>query len=204
MKLCVYQGTFNPIHNGHLTIANFIRNNYSYDTILFIPAFKPPHKEIDIDLADHRYEMVKAAIVGENKFSISNIEYQSNKFSFTYNTIVALYTRYKIDNKIGFIIGSDAFDNIESWYEIDKLKTLVEFLVFPREDDFKSSSLEKFKQRGFTYRIIPMPHIKLSSSDIRNRIKSGKSVSTLVPEKILLYIQKNRLYLPTPEDDEND
>jgi len=87
MKLCVFQGTFNPIHNAHLKMAAYIRDNanFDYDTILFIPAYKPPHKEIDDDLANHRYQMTKLAISGESGFNISNIEFQNNKFSYLFN-----------------------------------------------------------------------------------------------------------------------
>ena len=75
MKLCVFCGTFNPIHNVHLALANYIKTHFKFDTILFIPAYKPPHKHIDDDLANHRYAMVKLAIDGVSGFNISNIEF---------------------------------------------------------------------------------------------------------------------------------
>ena len=87
MKLCVYFGTFNPIHNAHLAVANFVRANYDFDVILFVPAYKPPHKDIDDELAHHRLNMVKLAISGESLFSFSNIEYSNVRYSYTYLTI---------------------------------------------------------------------------------------------------------------------
>ncbi len=79
MKLCVFQGTFNPIHNAHLAMANYVKNVYDYNTILFIPAYKPPHKDFDDTLSNHRFQMVKLAVSGESFFGISNIEFQNEK-----------------------------------------------------------------------------------------------------------------------------
>lgn len=194
MKLCVFSGTFNPIHNVHMAMANFVKNCYSFDTILFIPAYKPPHKDIDDELANHRYDMVKLAIEGENAFHISNIEFQSDRFSYTYLTIQELYRRYKIDGKISFIIGTDAFKEIDSWYEADKLKDLVEFIVFSRENDFEQETLKTLEYKGFKFKFAKMEFINLSSTAVRNRIRKGKSVASLVPPKVLEYINEQGLY----------
>lgn len=196
MKLCVFQGTFNPIHNVHMAMANYVKNNLDYDTILFIPAYKPPHKEFDDDLANHRYQMVKLAIQGENAFSISNIEYQNERYSYTYLTIEELYKRYKIDGKIGFIIGTDSFKELEGWYETDKLKRLVEFIVFVREEHLMPEKMLRMEQKGYNYTIAKMDFINLSSSLVRAMIKKGKPIGTLLPRKVLEYINQNGLYKP--------
>lgn len=197
MKLCVFQGTFNPIHNAHLAMANYAKNVYDYDTILFIPAYRPPHKEFDDeDLANHRFQMVKQAVSGENFFAISNIEFQNERFSYTYLTIVELYKRYKVDGKIGFIIGFDAFREIDTWYETDKLKELVNFIVFPRNDetelDRDRMALLKFK--GYKFTMAKMPAINISSTVIREKLIKRESVAGLVPAVVMEYINKNGLY----------
>ena len=196
MKLCVFQGTFNPIHNAHLAMAKFIKDAYDYDTILFIPAYKPPHKEIDDDLANHRFQMVKAAISGDRAFSISNLEFQNERFSYTYLTIVELYKKYKIDGKIGFIIGMDAFSEIDDWYEADKLKDLVNFLLFPREQlsEQEKERLALLKFKGYNFTIVKMPCVDISSSGVRRRIENRKSIVGLVPSEIVEYIKENELY----------
>lgn len=196
MKLCVFQGTFNPIHNVHIAMANYVKNNFDYDMILFIPAYKPPHKEFDDDLANHRFQMVKLAIQGENYFAISNIEYQNERFSYTYLTIEELYKRYKIEGKIGFIIGTDAFWDIEGWYETDKLKHLVDFIVFPRDEKMIPERLVRLQQKGYNFTITKMDFINLSSSMLRGMFKKGKPVGTLIPRQVLEYISKNGLYKP--------
>lgn len=196
MKLCVFQGTFNPIHNAHLAMANYIKTVYSYDSILFVPAYKPPHKEIDDDLANHRFDMVKLAVTGDSSFGISNIEFQNERYSYTYLTIVELYKRYKIEGKIGFIIGLDAFEEIDTWYETDKLKKMVLFLVFLRGPittaDKERLSLLHFM--GYDYIIVKMVPVDISSTEIRGKIARGNSVSGLVPSSVVEYIRQNELY----------
>lgn len=195
MKLCTYFGTFNPIHNGHLAIASYVRKCYEFDVILFVPAYKPPHKHIDDELAQHRFKMAKTAIEGENLYSISNIEYRHEKFSYTYLTICELYKLYpSIEGKISFVIGSDAFKKIQNWYESDKLKELVKFIVFPREKDFDPDSLNFLKFAGYEFEIAKLPFIDLASKVIRARVKKGKPITGLVPPKVIAYIKENELY----------
>jgi len=194
MKLCVFQGTFNPIHNVHLALANFVKEHLDFDTILFIPAYKPPHKEFDDDLANHRYEMVRIAIDGEPAFNITNIEYQNSRFSYTYLTLIELAKRYKIEGRISFIIGSDAFFDLEGWYEADKLKAIVEFLVFPREPEIDKKRYINMKNRGYIFKLLNKEFTDVASSTIRERIGQGKSVERQVPPRVLEYIKKHDLY----------
>ena len=194
MKLCVFQGTFNPIHNAHLAMANYTKTVYDYDTILFIPAYKPPHKEFDDDLANHRFQMVKLAVSGESFFGISNLEFQNEKFSYTYLTILELYKRYKIDGKIGFIIGSDAFREIDTWYEADKLKELVYFIVFPRELEIDSDRLALLHHKGYNYTLAKMPPIALSSTKLRKKLEQRQPIIGASPRQVLEYIHEHELY----------
>lgn len=194
MKLCVLQGTFNPIHNAHLAMANFTKNTYDYDTILFIPAYKPPHKDFDDDMANHRFQMVKLAVSGGSGFGISNIEFQNERFSYTYFTIQELYKRYKVEGKIGFIIGFDAFREITDWYEADKLKDLVNFIVFPREGEIDKDRLALLHYKGYKYSIARMQPVDISSTAIRERLEKGLPIASLVPPVVLEYINKNELY----------
>ena len=200
MKLCVFCGTFNPIHNVHLAVAKFVDRNFDFDNILFIPAYKPPHKHIDDELANHRYNMVRLAIEGESSFRISNIEFRHEKYSYTFNTMEQLYKMYPIEGKISFIIGTDAFKQIEDWYMSDKLKELVEFIVFPREENFNPARLDRFRDKGYNFICTNMPFINLSSTVLRSRIKKGKPVGSLIPQKVQDYIDDNGLYL---DDEEN-
>ncbi|MCD8378046.1 MAG: nicotinate (nicotinamide) nucleotide adenylyltransferase [Candidatus Gastranaerophilales bacterium] len=196
MKLCVFQGTFNPIHKVHLEVAKFAKEYYNFDNVLFIPAYMPPHKSIDKNLAKHRFNMVKIAIAGVKGFDISDIEYKREKYSYTYFTILELRKRYKITNeKINFIIGTDAFLNIKSWYETDKLKKLVHFIVFPRTKQFTESDFDKLKSAGYDFEFAPMDYIDVSSTELRNNLTRGISIKDLELPKVREYIKKNGLYI---------
>ncbi|MCR5266486.1 MAG: nicotinate (nicotinamide) nucleotide adenylyltransferase [Cyanobacteria bacterium RUI128] len=195
MKLCVFQGTFNPIHKIHLEIANFAKKYYNFDSILFIPAYLPPHKNLEKNLAEHRFNMVKLAISGTRYFNISDIEYKQETNSYTYNTILELYKKYDVDGKINFLIGTDAFTKIESWYESDKLKDLVHFIVFKRTDNFKESDFDNLKNKGYDFEFSPMDFTDVSSTKLRNNIKNGLSINNMEIPQVKEYIEKNGLYL---------
>ena len=194
MRLCVFQGTFNPIHNAHLRVANYVRENFDYDKILFIPAYKPPHKDYDENLSNHRLEMVKLALENLDGLEVSDIEYKREGLSYTYLTIQELYKLYDIDGKIGFIIGTDAFEHISEWYETDKLKTLVDFILFKRSDTINENRLALLSKRGYKFNMTDIEFLNISSTDIRNRIMAHNSVENLLPKRVLEYIDKNELY----------
>ncbi len=195
MRLCVFQGTFNPIHKIHLEVAKYAKEHYDFDNVLFIPAYIPPHKSIDKKLADHRFNMVKLAISDYNYFNISDIEYKHNTNSYTYNTITELYKKYDIDGKINFLIGTDAFIKIESWYKTDKLKNLVHFIVFKRTNNFNPSDFDKLKEKGYDFEFSQMEYTDVSSTKLRLNVKSGKSINDLELPKVKEYIKEHGLYL---------
>ena len=181
MSICIFPGTFNPIHNAHLKVAEFALDYYGFEKVIFIPAYIPPHKNINKNLAEHRYNMVKMATSINPKFEISDIEYKSEQKSYTLLTVKKIIKQYKIEGKLNLLIGTDAFDKIESWYKIDELKKLVHFIVFPRE-------IKITKKPEFDYELAPMEYIDISSTEIRER-KNNKTLS-LVKE----YKKKNDLY----------
>lgn len=149
-------------------MAQYACAEYGFDKVLFIPAFNPPHK--DTALAEHRYNMVKLAIEDFSMFEISDIEYRRKGKSYTYLTVTELYEQYDIDGKINFIIGKDAFENFDTWYEAEKLKNIIEFVKFDRVSE------------------------DISSSKVRERVGKGKPISDLVTEKVGDYIERHNLY----------
>ncbi len=194
MKLCVFQGTFNPIHKVHIELAKFAQKYYHFDKILFIPAYRPPHKSIDSKLAMHRFNMVKLAISERKEFQISDIEYQNERNSYTYYTILELKNKYKISGKINFLIGTDAFKKIDTWYETDKLKDLLHFIVFQRTHDFNQSDFNKFKTMGYEFEFAPMNFIDVSSTELRTNLIEGESIEHIEIPKVREYIEKYGLY----------
>ena len=195
MSLCVFQGTFNPIHKIHLQVAKFAKNYYGFENIIFIPAYIPPHKTVDKRLAKHRFNMVKLAIAGIRGFQISDIEYRKENNSYTYNTILELKKQYNIgDEKINFLIGTDAFEKIETWYETDKLKELVHFIVFKRTKNFNISDFDKLKLKGYSFEFSPMDFTDVSSTSLRNKLEQGLSINDIEISEVREYIEEHDLY----------
>ena len=195
MKLCIFSGTFNPIHRAHLKIAEYVLSHYGFDKIIFIPAYKPPHKNYDAGMSQHRFNMVKLAIAYNPHFEVSDIEFKSEEKSYSFLTALKLYEQYKIDGKIHFIIGTDAFEKIESWYESDKFKKIVDFIVFVREND--TVNLEYLKKKGYNFEFTQMPFVDISSTELRNRVLQGLPINNIVTKEVEEYIYKNGLYKNT-------
>lgn len=195
MNLCVFQGTFNPIHNAHLRVAKYVMDKYKFDKLIFIPAFNPPHKNCDKAMAQHRFNMVKTALNQYRNMEVSDIEYRRKGVSYTYLTICELIKMYNLDNqKINFIIGTDAFEKIETWYNIDELKKLVHFIVFVREDNFNPDKLEKLRKKGYDFVIESLEFEDISSTELRQRIKNNEQISDIVCKEVEEYIYQNGLY----------
>lgn len=188
MKICVFFGTFNPIHNGHIKMADFALKKYNFDKIIFVPAYLPPHKELENNLAGHRLNMVKLATKTNPKFEVSDIEYQSNTKSYSIFTIEKLIAKYNIQDRINFIIGTDAFEKIETWYNADKLKKLVHFIVFPRKGE-NTNKLVNLKQNSWDFEIAKSEYFDFSSTEIR-ATSSHTKTNTEVEE----YIKTHDLY----------
>lgn len=180
MTICIFPGTFNPIHDGHIKMAEFALEKYNFEKIIFIPAYLPPHKNINQNLAIHRYEMVKLAIENNSKFEISDIEYKSSEKSYSLITVEKIIEQYCINERLNFIIGTDAFAKIDNWYKAEELKKLVHFIVFPRRGDIIEN------KETWDYELVDMDFVDISSTDIRN----GKIKNTSVEG----YIKENGLY----------
>ena len=197
MNLTVFAGTFNPIHIAHLIVAESVRTELNAEKILFIPSFIPPHKNNDLAGAEHRLNMVKLAINNNPFFEISDIELKLQGTSYTYKTIQELYRQNPdIEGRINFIIGADAFNNIETWHKYEEFAKLINFIVLARP---KSRDVEEIVNnlslKDFSYKFVEAPRIDISSSYIRQKIKEKKSIKYLVTEEVEKYIIENNIYL---------
>lgn len=182
MSICIFPGTFNPIHYGHIKMAEYALEKYNFDKIIFIPSYLPPHKEIDAELAKHRYEMVKLIIATNPKFEISDIEYKSEGKSYSLITVKKIIEQYKLKERLNFIIGTDAFAKIDTWYHAEEIKPLVHFIVFNREGTTLDS------MNGWDYELSDMDFVDISSTEIRQ----GKTEK--ISSELEDYIKKNGLY----------
>ena len=196
MSFCIYSGTFNPIHNAHLSVALGVLQNTNTDKIILIPSKIPPHKNNKIISPNHRLNMVKLAIENNPNFEVSNIELNLPGTSYSYNTVFKIKEIYKIKDKINFIIGTDAFEKLDYWYKAKEFSQEVHFIVVPRCKNFNiEQSITKIKLPNISYTALNIPFLDISSTKIRYNLKHNIPVNGLIPEKVFNYIKIHKLYI---------
>jgi len=193
LRIGIFGGTFNPIHNGHLINAQMIKGDFSLDFILFIPSKMPVHKGLEGNVnSEERYEMVKLAIEDNSCFKSSRIEIDRKSPSYTKITIKELQGMYK-DNELFFILGIDAFNELNLWKDYKDVMKMIPFIVMNRlgSVDYNKEILGMIKEVIYANNL----YIDISSSYIRERIKIGESIKYLVPKKVEEYIRDKGLYI---------
>lgn len=189
---CYFFGTFNPVHLGHIELARKIKEEFSFDKIIFVPAFLPPHKET-LEF-EHRYNMLKLC-VDKGLGEVSDIESRLAPPSYTYQTIEKLYKEHKGGQKIPFIIGYDAFIGIEGWKNPEILKEKLDFIVLKRHTGVKREEIEKLRKKGFSFKIAEnIDYFDVSSNEIREKTAKGENRGGLIDKKVERYIDEHGLY----------
>jgi nicotinate-nucleotide adenylyltransferase len=186
-RIGILGGTFNPVHIGHLILAEEAREKLRLDRIIFIPTFLPPHKHnAEIADAKDRFNMIKLAIKANNHFSVSDIEIKRDGLSYTHQTVKELKKIYPKD-ELFFIIGSDLLNYLEDWKDLSELIKDIKFIVATRP----GYALEKIPSYIST---VAIRAVDVSAFEIRQAIKEKRSFRYLVPEAVYKYINKNKLY----------
>ena len=195
MKTGIFGGAFNPVHNGHLALAEQYKKALSLDRIIFIPTANPPHKSSD-ELIDgkHRINMLELC-VGENEL-VSDIEFMRDGKSYTYLTIRELKEKYR-DDEFFLIVGADQFFYFEKWYKFEEILSACTVVTAAREKNQYDEMLE-FKAEHPRLKDVVVSEfdvIDISSSQIRDMIKNGDDVSYYIHESVNRYIKEHRLYV---------
>lgn len=178
MKIALYFGSFNPIHHGHLIIANEIVQQEDYHELWFVISPQNPFKnENNLLNANHRFRLLQLAIEGENKFKASNIEFKLPKPSYTVNTLVYLKEKYP-NHQFDIVLGSDGFQNITKWRNSDYIIKNYKFLIYKRP------GFEITNEIGANVKEIIGPQLLISSTHIRKLIAENKSIKYLVPDLV--------------------
>jgi nicotinate-nucleotide adenylyltransferase len=210
MKLGIFGGTFNPIHTGHLRVAEEVRYSCGLDRVIFVPSGSPPLKTSELADARHRVAMTRVATQSNNHFDVSDIEMQASDKSYTISTVQKLCEIYPGD-KLYFIMGLDVFLDLPNWREPERLISLIDFIIMTRPgfrlDDLQSSPfigdsgcmsdsgiVNCCLKGGRTAVVAQVTACDFSSTVIRQLLKEGKSVKYLMPEAVEQYIASNRLY----------
>ena len=188
MKIGILGGTFNPIHIGHLILAEEAREKLALDKLVFVPAFLPPHKDnSDLAPASDRYRMIRLAIGGNRYFCVSDTEIKRDGRSYTIDTIRAFKKIYP-DDELYFVIGSDLLKYLDEWKDLSEILKMVKFIVATRP----GYPLEKIPSYISTMAIRA---VDISAFEIRSCVKESKSFRYLVPDAVYEYIRRKRLYL---------
>ena len=192
MKVCLFGGTFDPPHIGHLLIAQTICEAESFDKILFIPVNIPPHKTVNTPLED-RLNMLDIAIDDNPNFEISDIEIKRGGVSYTIDTIRTIKNKYNISsNKISYLIGSDSLLNFHNWKEPEKILKECQIILAIRPG-FRPSDIPAWILHKIQFANIP--RFEISSTNIRSRWVEGKTIRYLVTLPVWDYINKNKIYI---------
>lgn len=198
-KLAIMGGTFDPIHLGHLAVAETVLHKFEPNRVLFVPSGQPPHKQgQNQTLSEHRYNMVLKSICHNPGFDISRIEINRHGESYTIDTIKELKEICPPNAEILFIIGADALLEILTWREIKELLQLCKFIAIPRPgtDNEKLDTHIKLLQNEYKAEIhlLDMPPMDISGTSIRSRFANGETVSGLMPKNAEDYARNNGLY----------
>ncbi len=194
----VFGGAFNPIHTGHLLLAETIREEFKLEKIIFVPAGKPPHKqEEELEDTQHRYNMVCKAISKNPFFEVSEVEINREGITYTSDTLEVLSTLYP-GKKLGFICGADSILNLTTWHNINKIFELATLIVAgrPNTPEIEYQNMIRWFRDQYDAEILHAntPLIEISSTQIRERLKNGLSIRYRVPDEVLSYIQLHMLY----------
>lgn len=193
-KILIFGGTFNPIHNGHLILAENSINEEGFDKVVFIPTMNPYYKDtLDFDT---RLKMLKMAIKDNDKFTYSSIEKKYNLEGKLY--LILEKISELSDDDITILIGSDSLMNLDWWYKIDEILKKYKILVLKRDDEDEAIEMKinEYKEKyGADIKVLNNKRVEISSSMIREMIKEGKSIKYLVTDEVEKFIEDENLYV---------
>jgi nicotinate-nucleotide adenylyltransferase len=188
-RIGIYGGTFDPPHKAHVAIANQAKKQLSLNKLFFVPAYIPPHKRFSFTAkAKDRLKMVKLAIRNQNKLRVCDLEIKRYGISYTIDTLKT-FKKHNSNAALVLIIGADNLAQFRSWRSRETILKLASLAVYKRKGfnwALKKRNIKFFTIKGELYRI--------SSSEIRNRIRKGLPISALVPKSVALYIKRHSLY----------
>ena len=199
MKIGVLGGTFDPIHNGHIIVAEDVRARLNLAEVLFVPAGQPWLKEDSpILAAEHRVQMIRLAIAEQPYFKLSTMEIDRAGPSYTVDTITELQAQLGAGDELFFILGWDSLAQLPLWKEPSRLIKMCRLVAVPRPG-YSLPDLNSLEAAipGLSRRLtlLEKPEVDIDATEIRNRVAQGLPIGHLVPEPVGEYIRKHKLYL---------
>ncbi len=191
IKYGIFGGTFDPIHHGHLAAANEAAHGFNLDEVVFVPTGQPWQKsDRRLAPAEDRYAMTVIATASNPRFSVSRTEIDRTGETYTIDTARELRAQFGAEAEIFFILGADTLSRLRTWRDPEELLTLVRFIGLTR----RGHQLEENTLGADQFALLEMPALEVSSTVVRARIKTGMPISYLVPDGVVQYIAKRRLY----------
>ena len=191
-KIGLFFGSFNPIHIGHLILANYILENSDMDELWFVVSPQNPFKDKKSLLTDHnRLDMVQLAVKNYPKMRASNVEYSLPKPSYTIDTLTYLKEKYP-NYSFALIMGEDNLDSLPKWKNAEKLMSDYQIIVYPRTFEGEKKDSEYLQHENIS--MVNAPIIELSATEIRNMIKEGKNVRPMLPPEVFEYLDGSSFY----------
>jgi nicotinate-nucleotide adenylyltransferase len=189
-RIGILGGTFNPIHLGHLLIAQDALEAARLDRVLFIPAATPPHKPLDGETSStDRQRMVKLAIAGDKRFVLDDREIRRGGKSYSVDTVTALHRRYPRADFF-FIIGADSLSELHLWKDARQLVKLCRFIAVTRPGYHPKPA----RLPGLRFQLLDTHPCAIASREIRERVRQGQSIRYLVPDAVVRYIERQLLF----------
>ncbi|MDD5020873.1 MAG: nicotinate (nicotinamide) nucleotide adenylyltransferase [Endomicrobiaceae bacterium] len=188
-KIGVLGGSFDPIHNAHIEVAQKAVFEFELDFVIFVPAYLPPHKQ-KLEVSDvHRLNMVSLGIENNHKFLLDTFEIESKKIIYSFQTLDYLQKKYFKD-KIKLIVGSDTFNQLDTWKKPEYIAKKYGFFVMQRPNVVTDINSKYYKYACLSKTLMK----DIASTQIRTMIKNNENVDDFIPKKVLEYIKDNNLY----------
>ena len=189
MLIGILGGSFDPVHNAHIKMAETALKEFKLDKIIFVPAFIPPHKKILVASEQDRYNMLFEVTKDIEQYEIDTYELDSKKSVYSYEMLDYIKSNHNSDD-IKMIIGADSFNNLALWKNTDYIVKKYGFIVFPRPNIEINTNSPYYKDCLFSKYVMK----NIASTDIRQKLKEKKDISKYVPKQVFDYIRGKNLY----------
>lgn len=197
MKIALFGGTFDPVHNGHLAVAKAAAEQFDLDRVLFIPSGRPPHKDREPQAAyEHRYCMAELACQVDARFEASRLEDPArlgDGKTYSIDTIEKVRGGLMPNDELFFLIGQDAFDELCIWHRLEGVVEQVEFIVAPRPHGLSSARREGIAAEA-RFQCLEGIDVPVSATGVRKLAREGSDIRGIVPDAVADYIRRHNLY----------
>lgn len=202
MRVGIFGGTFDPVHTGHLVLAEQAREQAQLDAVWFVPTARPPHKDPGaLTRFDQRVEMVRLAIAGNPTFRVEELENERAGPNYTADTLAELHRRFPAE-ELSLLLGSDALKDVPLWHEPERILEQAGLVVMARpghsvlKDEELRLKLRLAESFPLRFQVVAAPLIDISSRDLRARAAAGRSLRYFLPRAVECYIHEKHLYRP--------